>query len=541
MIYHTSNWDATDQPCPCGKSSDAYAVDVKGNGYCFSCGESFFKKKKEEPLNLDEIAPEDKEIGHFPHRGLNQNTVEFFDISTLKIKGEPYETSFPFPDDGWKIRKHHVEGKKNRFITKGKMAGQSLWGKQFFDPGSRDSITITVGMYDGPSIWQVTNGNTAAVTCQSDQSAKKECAENFEYINSFNKIILCFDNDESGREARAAVASLFDFNKVYKVELTKYKDPNDYLLNDDAPDLYKVWSNARKLTPDNVINTFDDIEKALAESKDNLIVDYPFEKLNEALWGLSAGEVIVIKGDEGIGKTEFFRAMEYHILNSTKKKGKKGRIPIGIIHLEEDNATTIKAVATYELGEDAITPDSTLTNEDVLAAYKAALDNDEEKAYIHTAFDVHNEDELLNNIRFLVSASGCKVVFFDHITWLATGQDDGDDERKKLDRISQRLKLLAKELKFAMVEISHVNDDGKTRGSRNITKVANTVIHLHRDITHADPVQRNRTYIVVEKARLGGRTGPAGYVEFDPSTGMLADPRKPELELTRKENVGENE
>ena len=524
------NWAATDQPCPCGKSSDAYALDLKGDGHCFSCGKSFFKKKEE--INLNDIPNEDKEFSYLPHRGLTQNTVDFFNIQTLSVKGEPYETAFPFPNNGFKIRKHYAEGKKGRFISKGHMAGQSLWGKQFFDPGSRDSITISVGMYDAPSLWQVTNGRTASVCCQSDQSAKKECADNYDYINSFDKIILCFDNDESGRQAMHEVASLFDFNKVYKVELTKYKDANDYLQNDDAPNLYKVWNAARKLTPDNLINTFDQIEKALQDSKEDMIIDYPFEALNEALWGMSKGEVIVFKGDEGIGKTELFRAMENHVLQRSKGKGKKDKIPIGIIHLEEDNATTIKAIATYELGENAIIPDSTLTNEDVMNAYKSAMDNDEYRGFIHTSFDVHNEDELLTNIRFLVSASGCKIVFFDHITWLATGQDDGDDERKKLDRISQRLKFLAKELKFCLVMISHVNDDGKTRGSRNISKVANTVIMLSRNVTSSDPIERNRTYLTIEKARLGGRTGPAGYVQYDPSTGILSDPPKPELQLS---------
>ena len=65
--------------------------------------------------------------------------------------------------------------------------------------------------------------------------------------------------------------------------------------------------------------------------------------------------------------------------------------------------------------------------------------------------------------------------------------------------------------------ISHVNDDGKTRGSRNITKVANSVIHLDRAVSEGS----TGTQITVEKARLGGRTGPGGKVYFDRESGRL--------------------
>jgi len=131
---------------------------------------------------------------------------------------------------------------------------------------------------------------------------------------------------------------------------------------------------------------------------------------------------------------------------------------------------------------------------------------------------VEDEDAFLGNIRFLVSAAGCRFIFLDHITWLATGLAD-DDERKKLDRLSQKLKLLAKELRFCLIEISHVNDDGKTRGSRNISKVANTVIMLDRDVTAGSNLMR----FIIEKARLGGRSGPAGRAVMNQEKGMLVE------------------
>src|SRR5690606_38686568 len=129
-----------------------------------------------------------------------------------------------------------------------------------------------------------------------------------------------------------------------------------------------------------------------------------------------------------------------------------------------------------------VLPDCGLSREDILSGYRRAVQDTEGRVHIHSSFDIEDEDGFLGNIRFLAGAAKCRFIFLDHISWLATGMQD-DDERKKLDRLSQKLKLLAKELRFCLIEISHVNDDGKTRGSRNITKVANTVIDLSRDVS----------------------------------------------------------
>jgi twinkle protein len=36
-----SEWVQTHLPCPCGQSSDAYSINDKGWGKCFSCGKNF--------------------------------------------------------------------------------------------------------------------------------------------------------------------------------------------------------------------------------------------------------------------------------------------------------------------------------------------------------------------------------------------------------------------------------------------------------------------------------------------------------------------
>jgi hypothetical protein len=405
------------------------------------------------------------------------------------------------------------------------MKDPDLFGMDKFDPGSKDSITITAGIYDAPSIYQVTNGRTAAVDLPSGSThqAVKCATKHRNYINSFKKIYLCLDNDEVDRETTKRIASLFDFNKVYLVKLTKYKDANDYLQHNERDALFKAWDNAKRYSPDNIISSFADIEKALQQVQEDQIGTYPSDTLNKALYGLHRGEVVTIfavppkigMNSSGTGKTEFFRSLQYHLLKTTNSN-------IGIIHLEEDSGTTIKALSGYELNVPATLPDCGLSPEDIFNGYKKAVGDRDDRIHIYTSFELQDEEILLDNIRFLASGANCDFIFLDHITWLATGLQE-EDGRLKLDRISQKLKLLAKELRICIVMISHTNDEGRTRGSRNIENVSNTMIKLVRNKEASDPVERNTIELAITKARLGGKTGPAGKMIMDFDTGKLRE------------------
>lgn len=207
--------------------------------------------------------------------------------------------------------------------------------------------------------------------------------------------------------------------------------------------------------------------------------------------------------------TEIFRLMEDHLLKTTE-------YPIGIIHLEENTATTIKAIATYHTQEPMNVEDQGFTIDQIYNAYLDAVKNNEDRVYFQSSKGNQDEQTVMDNMRFLAAICGCKFIFFDHISWLAASTEDGEDERKKLDRIVVKIKELAEELGITIIAISHVNDQGQTRGSRYISKMADTVINLTRDLKSTDEDERKTLHIYIEKARTAGATeGPAGSAIFD--------------------------
>jgi replicative DNA helicase len=274
--------------------------------------------------------------------------------------------------------------------------------------------------------------------------------------------------------------------------------------------------HAKRYTPDAIINSFSDIKSALQRKEAVVVTTYPFTGLQGALHGLHKGEFILLKGLEKLGKTEICRAICYQALQTTEAR-------VATIFLEESEDETIHGISTYQLGTPTNITGSMFSDNEVLSAYQEAVKNDESRLYIHTHFATEEDEELVNNVRFLVAGAGVSLVLLDNLTMLTTGRE-GEDERLRIDRIIRRLRDLVNELHFCLVLVAHVNDDGKTRGSRLPDKLCNTIISIDRDKLAPTVGERNVVRFMVEGARTKGTTmGPAGEAFFDPETFKLRD------------------
>lgn len=501
----------------CG-SSDAYVEYDDGHGHCYSCGKTKYMQEPEYSYQF------------YAHRGLTEATCQKYNIVT-KVNdktGEPEQVAFVYPFYQ-KIRwfGEPPEGQR-KFI---KSIGENtrdpqMFGISRFDPGG-PALIITEGEYDAASAYQLLSFKFPVVSLRNGAAgARKDFQNNFEYINSFDKIYLCFDNDEEGKRAVQSVATLFDFNKVYEIKLTQAKDANEYLQKGMKEEFYNAFFSANRILPESIYSTIPEFKKILEDDIVRDAVSYPFSKLQEMTFGLRQGEFVLIKAMEGIGKTEILRALEYHILKNTD-------LNIGIIHMEETKSRTIKGVAQYELQAPTHLPNTVFSNEEILEAVSGVIGSNP-RLHIYSHFDADDPEIILDIIRLLVSKCECKYIFLDHISRLTTAMPEGD-ERKVLDFISTRLSKMAADLDFGLVAVSHVNDEGQTRGSRNISKEAYIVLNLYRNLLAEDHEERNTTYLTVEKNRFTGMTGPAGALFFDDQTFCITE-KLPEVPFDNDNN-----
>jgi len=441
---------------------------------------------------------------YVPLRGITRNTLEFYRTKTkVADDGTPIEIGFPYPSGLHKIR--DLVHKNFRWENKlGHEHKPGLFGRDRFSAGSGKYITITEGELDALSFYQVLQRGPVC-SVQSSSSAVRDCVADLEWINSFERVYLAFDADAPGHDATRAVARLFDFNKVYWVKFDKYKDANDYLQHGEEEALLNLWHNARRYLPETVISSFSEFEKAL-EERPQIGVPYPFPKLNEMTYGIRTGESVLITAQEGVGKTELMHAIEHQLLKETDAN-------VGAIYLEEPKSEHLKKLAGIALGKPAHLPDSGVTNAEVMEAIRGLTGSDE-RLHLYSHFGSADPEVLLDTIRFLVVARSCRYILLDHISMVVSALL-GEDERKALDYIATRLEMMVKELDFALILVSHVNDLGQTRGSRWIGKVADMRIDLTRDILTGS----NVVDLVISKAnRLIGKSGPAGSYVFDAYT-----------------------
>lgn len=451
-----------------------------------------------------------------PQRGLNTAVLSRYNIKTRVIGDEPKLVEFPY-HKGTFIKNRLFNEKK--FFSTG-TAKPGVFGKESFDKSELKDIFLVEGEWDAASVFQMT-GNPA-FSVQSSSSALKDCQADFEYLNSAQRIFIAFDADDPGKKAAAAVASLFDFNKVFKMELNPdLKDANKYLTEDRQEDFRKIYRSAKKFVPDGVISSMSEFEEAFNEKKVKPECPFPFKLGEDKMEGLRLGTSVLVSGLEGIGKTELLRAIQYTVLTQTDHN-------IGIIHLEEQKQDVLNCLLSYHMHTPLRRHKHDVPTEEKIKGLNEITKRDN-RIHIYSHFGSNDPDAILGIIRYLVAVCGCKFVFLDHINIIVSGLDSEKDERRILDYLSTRFAMLVEELNFCLVYVCHENDDGRPRGSRNMGQTAKVRIRLNRALEAEEEEERNKLYMTIAKNRPTGSTGPIGYALYDTEKGHLIDPYESEI------------
>jgi twinkle protein len=515
------------QPCPyvdCG-SSDAFSYETELMiGKCHSC-ESAYPSKKATFSWAKEIYPtkgvnnmgvvdytpkriEQAGNGKFvAMRGITERTMEDFGVLTYDDRQE-----YVYPSGGKKVRTLKEKG----FYAKDGFKGDELFGMNFFTAGCSKIVTITEGELDALSVAQMLKSSyTNPVVSLPSATPSRKLWENCkDWLNSFDKIVLSVDTDEAGNAVADKIAKLFP-NKVYRVPHETYKDANEFLQAGKGNDFKSAWWNARKYTPENILNTTDQFLSLYNDTPEHQYVETGIVALDDKILGLMQGHFTVIKAPTGIGKTEVMRFLEYNML----QKG----IPIAAWHLEETKLRSLLGLVSYDCKEN-------LTRRDLIDEKKAhdrvvksieSLTKDE-NFYQFYLGDGQGTEELLEQIRFFREACGVRYVFFEPIQDVVAGKNEASKEEILAD-LSVRLSKIAAELNVGIVTIAHTNDDGDPKYCKMIGQRASVIIDLSRDKESDDVEERNTTHITVQKNRPCSEEGRAGKMRFNPDTFTLRE------------------
>lgn len=537
------------QPCPDCGSSDALTI-YDDHTHCYACGKQNWKKMEEaekatNTSTFDTYRPTPVGINisrlqDLSGRGVTKETCKVYGVWVQEDGSHVYPY---FSKNG----KTHLSNKfrntaQKGFMTQGDISKAGLFGQQLFPPGSAKQITITEGELDALSVYQMM-GNFPVVSVKGASSAPKDVNDNFDYLNSFDKIVLCFDKDEPhkrpdgtvyypGQEAAEKVASMFPLGKVRLLTLKDAKDANDYLKNGWRDRFSKEWWGASTWSPVGIKQANDlwEIVRAAKYAKYES-VPYSFEGLNKLTYGLRTSELVTITADPGVGKTSVLRETVFKILNTVRENIDDKR-NIGVMYLEEPNKDTLYGLLSLYGNKPLHLPDVLdQTSEVELQKYFKDVYGDE-RIYLWDHFGSNDVSKVLNYVRYLANL-GCKYIVLDHLSIIVS--DQHGDERKQLDEIATKLKMLTMELDICVICIIHQNRKGEIRGTQGVEQLSNIVIKLFRDVKSDDPDVRDITKVTVEKNRFCGRTGLACYLRYDAETGRLTELSEEEsTKLTEK-------
>jgi twinkle protein len=535
-------------PCPeCG-SSDAKHFYPDGQTHCFSCNhhtfsdgrESFSYEVWKEGLGNMSTAPlkdnVNAEYNDIPDRKIVKNTAMIYKTLTKKKGSMTTHHIYQYFDKNGNHISNKVRDTSNkRFWSEGPMTSAGLFGENIFTQKGK-YITICEGEVDAMSAYQMMGSKWPCVSLKNGAaSAASNCKQSFEYLNQFDNIVICFDNDKAGRQAADDVAAIFEPNKC-KIMSLDLKDANEYLKIGKSEDFMTLWWAAKPFTPAGIINLHDLGDSLYEENYCDTCL-YPWSGLNEKTYGMRTGELVTFTSGAGMGKSSIMRELMHHLMMNTKDN-------IGVLAMEESvrntafNIMSVEANARLYIKEvrDQFSPEQLREWQDKTIGTKRFF------AFDH--FGSISNEEILSRVRYMSKALGCKWVILDHLSILVSGQEDMGDERKSIDILMTKLRSLVEETGISLLLVSHLrrpagdrgHEDGREvslshlRGSASIAHLSDGVIALERNQQADDETEANTTTIRILKNRYTGETGVACYLHYNKETGRMTEINNPFVE-----------
>ena len=536
------------QPCPLCGSTDAASINDDGSAYCFSCDKRInnYEELIGEPIqnkitnNIEEFKVHQtnsiNEIeGNFEaltDRGISLATAKKFNVKAVKNnKGEIVKHFYPYCVAA-EVTSYKVRETGKHFSWRGSSQGTGLFGQSIFKDSGK-YITLVEGECDAMASYELQGSKWPVVSVKNGAGgAARDVKHSIEFLEGYDNIIINFDNDKAGQDAAKKVARLLTPGKA-KIMLMPddFKDPNEMLKAGRKQSYVDAWWSAKLYTPSGVLNISEQkVNFNNREQRES--VPYPWDGLNDKLYGLRSGELVTLTGGTGLGKSSVTREIEHWLITHTKDN-------VGIIALEEDWRRTVDGILSIEANARLYIDQVRETyNEEQLNNIfdKVYSGDNKDRVWIHSHFGITDIEEIFSKLRFLIVGCECKLVVVDHLHMLVSAMVEGD-ERRAIDNIMTKLRSIVEETGVGLILVSHLrrvegnrgHENGISvslshlRGSQSIAQLSDCVIALERDQQSDDPQEANTTHMRVLKSRYTGDVGMAAHLIYNKDTGRLSE------------------
>jgi len=566
-----------------------YGVDSSGRhrgAFCHSCEYTIPSQEYLEDLN-EELEEEYDEMGNKldkdvlvelksttttdsrGYRGITKETSSYFNVrydfdEEGQVDKVYYPTTKNFKHVGYKVRQH-----PKNFITPYGEVGKDvdLFGQFRFKNVTGKYVLITCGEHDQLAAYQMladyqnSRGNASyghipvVSPTIGEAGAHKQIQQHYEWLNGFDKIVYCVDNDEAGRKALEKVAKVVPKYKLYVMNLSTCKDPNEALLKGKQKEFISRFFSATAYVPSGIVGSGSLLDKIKEAAK---IPKIPLPPFMHKLQGLMAGgiplkTIVSLGSASGTGKSTYVDELIYYWLFHSPHK-------VGILSLESDCAQYGTKILSRHLQRkiDLIEDDNDkmelLESEDVGGKAATLFTHDDGSHRFHL---IEERDGSLEDVQELilqlVIECDVKVCIVDPLQDLLDGLSN--EEQAKF---MKWLKGLVKSHDVTFILVNHVRKSGAGSkanskgadiseedfaGSSTIFKSSACNLLFTRNKEHEDDFERNITVMKMTKCRWTGRTSPvAGKYYYDNDSHTLHDlqdylDKNPEIEYSGESGI----
>ncbi|MBV2181704.1 MAG: toprim domain-containing protein [Castellaniella sp.] len=185
-------------------------------------------------------------------RGLTDTTVAAFKVSEQDSNGKVYAL-FPYLRDG-----KYVNGKYRNIDDKKDMrqeggAEPCLFGWDLIAPNAR-MVCIAEGEIDAMTLHQA---GLPALSVNAGAGNHQWIESDWERLEQFSDIVLCYDNDEVGRKGAREVAQRLGIERCRVCYFGEAKDANEYIQSGATEEPAEWVKRARYLDPDELRSAAD--------------------------------------------------------------------------------------------------------------------------------------------------------------------------------------------------------------------------------------------------------------------------------------------
>lgn len=448
-------------------------------------------------------------VQYLASRGFSKDTIEYFKFGS--INGDTAVIPFYRNGELVMVKYRSITDKKKMWVEKN--TEPILFNR---DNIEKSSLVITEGEYDAAALHQY---GVEAVSVPMGAGNFQWLEGEWDYVQSFDTIYLCFDNDQAGQEAAAKLAVKIGEYKCKLVKLPS-KDANKCLMDKiPAEQIVSAFVSAEDMKPEDIVDPsyFEEkIQQIFVKGPMMFGTSTPWRRLNGILKGWRDGEVTVWSGRNGSGKSTILN----QVFIDLAKRAVKSCIYSGEMPPER----YLRWAIIQYLKNDYPAP----------ARIKEVLDWLSTKVKILNVTSGIDQKTLLSDFEYAARRYGVKHFFIDSLMKI---KFPGVSEYQEQHDFMSSLCGFAKKHSCHIHLVAHprktVSDDDETgkvdvKGSSHITDECDNVIVLYR-VSEAQKESARKKHLIpadmkliVKKNREFGVEGGINMA-FDEQTKTFSD------------------